>query len=322
MENVRFGIIGLGGISARFAGVLKGIKGVRLASVAARDKGRADEFARKFGAEHACSDYQAVIEDADVDIVYIGLTHNFHFEYTKACLENYKAVICEKPLTTNFKEAKLLTSLAKMNQTLLMEALWTRCMPAFRMAKHWVNAGRIGRVKLISANFNFNHPYEPEHRLYNKKLAGGALFDVGIYPIDFAMGILDEHPKEVNGTAQIVPNGIDEADAITMKFESGALASLNCGFNAQASDEAWIYGDRGRIRLNNCYGPKKAELFLENGIRTEVFRDMARDGFEHEIHHCAELFREGKIESDLIPWKDSLESARIFDVLLKSWRIA
>lgn len=319
MKEVRFGIIGLGGISSRFAGALKTVRGVKLTHVAAHDLQRAESFARKFGAQQFSDHYNDVISDEKVDVVYIGLTHNFHYEFTKACLVNHKAVICEKPLTTNYRDARELVSLAEKNKTLMMEALWTRCMPAYRTAKKWVENGKIGKVKLVTANFNYHFPFDPEHRLYNTKLAGGALFDVGIYLIDFALGILDEFPKSITGETQLAPNGVDEADTISMKFESGALASLNCGFNAQASDEAWIYGARSRIRLNNCYGPRKSELFDEKGRRISVFRDLVRDGFEHEIRHCADLFRKGEVESPLIPWKDSLESARIFDLLRKQW---
>ncbi len=319
MTDIRFGIIGLGGISTRFALALKTVGGVKLTAVAARDPVRTQRFARAFGAKHEHSSYLDVIDDPDVDIVYIGLTHNFHYEYAKACLERHKAVLCEKPLVTNYHDAAELVELAQQNQTFLMEGLWTRCLPAFRMAQGWVHSGRIGEVKLITSNFGFKANYDPEGRLFNLKLAGGALFDVGIYPINLAIGIVGEYPTEVIGQAAIAPSGVDEADVISMRFAGGALASLTCGFTSKNASRAYIYGTHGYITLDNPYGPHIAVLHGETGLATSRYIDWVPDGFTHQIRHVRDLYRQGKLESDLIPWKDTLETARIFDALRKQW---
>jgi predicted dehydrogenase len=258
--TVKFGLIGLGVISRRFAHVLNTVKDTELYAVASRDPSRTRDFAREFNAKKVCGNYQEVIEDKEVDVVYIGLTHNFHYEFVKKCLEAHKPVLCEKPFVTNQKDAEELVSLARKNQTFLMEAMWTRCMPAYQKAQAWVKAGKIGQVKLINANFCFRLPYDPNHRLYSKETAGGSLYDVGIYPIDFAIGIMQEHPQSVSGSALFAPNGVDESAAFSMKFGSGALASLACGFNVRAMEEATIYGTSGRIVLENCFGPQTCWL--------------------------------------------------------------
>jgi predicted dehydrogenase len=319
--SVKFGIVGLGSISSRFARVLNTTEGVELNAVASRDLSRSQQFAREFGAKKALASYQDVIEDKEVDVVYIGLTHNFHYEITKKCLELHKPVLCEKPLVTNRKQAEELISLAKKNQTLLMEAMWTRCMPACWKAQEWVKTGKIGQVKLITANFCFRMEYDPNHRLYNKDLAGGSLYDVGIYPIDFAIGIMGEHPQSVTGSAIMAPSGVDESAAFSMRFASGALANLACGFNVRAMEEAIIYGTSGRLVLENCFGPQTCSLYDENSNLIVRFSEPVSDGFEYEIRHCAELIRQGKIESDLIPWQDTLVSAGIFDTLNRQWGI-
>lgn len=316
--DVRFGIVGLGGISTRFARVLKTMRGVKLISVASREQSSSETFSRKFGAEHAFHDYLDVIEDKAVDIVYVGLTNNFHFDITRTCLERHKAVLCEEPLVTNYHDAVELVKLARQNQTLLMEALWTRCMPAYRKAQEWVPAGRIGEVKLIISNFCYHTRYDPNSRLFDSGLGGGSLFDVGVYPLNLATGIMGEYPEKVNGCAKITPSGVDESAAISLRFPGGALASLNCGFNAFAREEARIYGTRGWIELNNCYGPKRCKLH-EEYRRTERFKDPVKDSFEHEIRHCAELYLQGRLESDLIPWEDTLATAKIFDTLRMQW---
>jgi predicted dehydrogenase len=319
--NIKFGIIGLGIISARFAKVLNKVEGVELTAVASRDIERTKKFAKEFKAQKACSSYEEVINDQDVDVVYIGLTHNLHYEFTKKCLEAYKPVMCEKPFVTTQDRAQELVDLAKKNNTFLMEAMWTRCMPAYLKAQEWVKYGKIGQVKLITANFSFHVPYDPDHRIFNKETEGGSLYDVGIYPIDFAMGIVGDHPQSVTGSMQLAPNGVDEAAAFSMKFAGGALANLACGFNVRAMEEAYIYGTQGRIILENCYGPQTATLCNENGKIIEKFKKPVSDGFEYQIRHCAQLIREGKIESDLIPWKDTIASAAIFDDLNHQWGI-
>ena len=317
--DVRFGIVGLGSISNRFATVLQKMPGVKLTAVASREQARSDAFAQKYGAKKASDRYLDVITDSEVDVVYIGLTHNFHYEIAKLCLENHKAVLCEKPLVTTQKDAATLVDLARENKTLLMEALWTRCLPAFQKAKTWVSSGKIGEVKLITANFCFKANYNAERRLFNPQLAGGSLFDAGVYPIEFATGILNETPVSVTGLAQIGATGVDEAAAISLKFAGGALASLSCGFTVNAPRGVNIYGTKGHILVDECVGPKKCELFDEKGRRIERFADRATDGFVYQIRHCADLFRSGKLESDLIPLQDSLDCAAIFDDLRRQW---
>lgn len=319
--KIRFGLIGLGVITSRFARVINTVDGVEIISVASRNLSRSTAFAREFNAKKAALSYDDVINDPEVDVVYIGLTHNFHYEFTKRCLENHKPVICEKPLVTTKKQAVELINLAKENHTLLMEALWTRCMPSFRKAREWLNGGKIGQVKLISANFNYYSPYDPNHRLFSKETDGGSLYDVGIYPIAFSTGILKEHPESVTGSAIIAPNGVDASAAFSLQFSSGALASLTCGFNTNAMDEAFIYGTTGRIVLENCFGPQYARLCDENGRVIEEFKEPIQDGFEYQIRHCADLIRQGKIESDLIPWADTVASAAVFDELMHLWGI-
>ena len=319
---VKFGLLGLGTISTRFAQALKFVENVELTAVASRDPERTKEFARAFQAKKSLGSYDELIQDDEVDVIYIGLTHNFHFEFAKKCLEAKKPVLCEKPLVLTEKEARALADLAKKNDTLLMEAMWTRCMPAYRKAQEWVQDGKIGQVKLITANFCFRMDYDPESRWYKKELSGGSVYDVGIYPIDFAIGIIKEYPQSITGCAQIAPTGVDESAAFSMRFANGALASLTCGFNVRAMEEATIYGTSGRIVLENCFGPQSCTRYTEDGKKVlEKFKKPVRDGFEHQIRHCAELVREGKIESNLIPWADSVASAAIFEDLLSQWKI-
>lgn len=317
--NVRYGIIGLGSIANKFADAVNREKDLDLVAVAARDQARADIFAKKYKTGKAYGNYAGIIADPDVDIIYIGVTHNFHYNIVKECLANHKAVLCEKPLVLTKKEAEELADHAKKNNTLLMEAMWTRCMPAYLKAQEWVRSGKIGAVQLINANFCFLGKYDPESRWYNPKLAGGSLFDLGVYPIEFSTGITGEEPTSVKGVAKIAPTGVDEVAAVGMTFPCGALASFSCGFTTDAMDEAIIYGSKGKIVLENCFGPMKAELYEGRDRRVAKFEEKVPNGFIYEARHCASLFREGKKQSDLIPLADTIACAGVFDTLRKQW---
>jgi predicted dehydrogenase len=317
--DLRMGIVGLGIIAERFAAVMKNAKAVALTAVAARDRAKAEAFARRFGAAKACSSYLDLIRDEEVDAVYIALTHNYHYEIARLCLEAGKAVICEKPLVTTKKEAESLAALARSRKLLLMEAMWTRCIPAFRKARQWVGEGKIGAVKLVEAGFCFKAPFEPEGRIFNPKLAGGGLYDAGVYPIEFATGILGENPDRIGGFASIGVTGVDEYASISLGFPSGALASLSCGVTAAAPRDAKVYGSEGSVVLHDFLGARKCERFDPEGRLAESFEEDFADGFIYQIEHFASLRREGKTESGLIPLADSIACAGVFDELRKQW---
>ena len=309
----------MGKISNRFAAAMKSVPDAELVAVASRDQAKSDAFAAKYGAMSAYSNYSDLIQDKNVDVIYVGLINSLHYEITRQCLEQHKPVLCEKPLVTTQKEAEELIALARKHNTLLMEAMWTRCMPAFRQARTWLREGRIGEVKLITANFSYLGTYDPRNRQYNADLEGGSLFDVGVYPINFAIGLLEEHPTEVTGLAKISPSRVDELASFSMSFNSGVLASLNSGFTVNAKREAVIYGTRGRIVVENCYGPQWCDRFDENDLLVEHFEEPVPDGFVYQIQHCIDLLSNGQIESNLIPWKDTLAAAKIYDDLYRQW---
>lgn len=317
--NVKFGIIGLGGIATRFASVLNSVEGIELISVASSDKTKAEVFANKFGAKKSYNSYVDLVNDAEVDVVYIALTHNLHFEAVKLCLNNKKGVLCEKPLSLNKKDIDELTALSKEKNVLLMEAMWTRFVPAFKKAKVWVNKGKIGDVKLINASFCFDVPFDPENRLFNPKLAGGSLFDAGVYPIEFTTGILGENPTLVNGFCKIGKTGVDEFVTMNMSFESGTLATLSCGFTTNTNKDATIYGTNGHIVVYDFIGSRKSELYDKENKLVECFEEDFVDGFIYEIKHFEDLYRNKKTESDIIPFKDTIACAGIFDELMNQW---
>ena len=317
--TMRFGILGLGLISSRFAGVLQSMDGVELAAVASRDMPRSAAFAQTYGARKAYDNYLDLITDDAVDAVYIGLLNNRHLELGRLCLEQHKPMLCEKPLVTTEKDALEFVNLARANQTLLMEAMWTRCQPAYLKAREWIRQDTIGPIKCITANFSHILPFDPGNRFYDPALGGGSLFDLGVYPIELTTGLLGENPQSVSGLAQINPSGVDESAVFSLGFAGGCLASLGCGFTFTSSVEAWIYGASGRIKLDSCFAPRQIERYDAEDNLVETFSGPEGDGFEHQIRHFAELVRQGKLESDLVPLEDSIACARVFDQLRSQW---
>ncbi|MDR1688834.1 MAG: Gfo/Idh/MocA family oxidoreductase [Clostridiales bacterium] len=312
---LKFGIMGCGGISSRFCAALSREKNVEVSAVAAREKAKAEEFAAKYNAKRALT-YEELVKDTDVDIIYIGTVNSEHYRQIKLCLENGKNVLCEKPMVMTGKLARECFALAKEKKLFLMEAMWTRCNPCFLAAKKMVENGRIGEVKLISANFCFRNDFNPESRLYNKDLGGGALYDLGVYTIEFATGIMGVNPESVSGSLTYAATGVDEAASITLKFPGGALASLNSCFNVTAQNDANIYGTRGSILLKEFYTARDCYVFTENRVGDILLHEDFIDGFAYQIRHVVDLFERGCLVSDLIPPEDTIACADIFDTLL------
>ncbi len=319
--NIKYGIIGLGGIAQVFAGALNTVPDAELKAVASSNRERAEAFSKKFEASKIYDSYIELIHDTEVDVVYVALTHNFHYDIVKMCLENGKAVLCEKPLAISKKDADELITLSRSKKVLLMEAMWTRCLPSFQKAKEWVNSGRIGDVRLIDAKFCFNAPYDPKHRLFNPQLAGGSLYDTGVYVIEFTTGILGEKPEKISGFATKAETGVDDFAVINMSFESGTLAMLSCGTRAHVNRDVGIYGTNGRIVMYEFFSSRKCELYDNDNNLVESFEDDCQDGFVHQIMHFNRLFEKGKLESDIIPLEDTASCADVFDKLMNQWGI-
>lgn len=313
MKMIRYGIMGLGGIADRFARVVRDVGGASLAAVAARDPDRAAQFAERHGGARAYGSYRELAEDPEVDAVYIALTHNFHADAARLCLENGKAVLCEKPFVLRGNEARALVELAVEKGLALMEAMWTRFLPAVRQARAWVRDGRIGQVKLVRADFCFCAPYDPESRLFNPALAGGALYDVGVYVAAFANGVLDELPVEVRAVSTLCPSGVDEYTAMSLRYPGGALGSLVCGIRGAAPTDALIVGSEGRIIVRDFFQSRRCELLDGKAEMVDVFESGFDDGFRFQIEHFSEMVRSGTLESPVMPWRDSIGCADLFD---------
>ena len=320
IEVIRWGIIGAGNISSTFATALNSMRDVKLAAVASRNLNRAEEFAKKFGIDKAYGSYEELAADPEIDVIYIGTPHPEHKENAALCIKHGKAVLCEKSFTLNEKDSLYLTTLAAEHRVFLMEAMWTKFLPVTRKVKEWLKEGRIGELRHIRASFGFYTEFNPDSRLYNPELGGGALLDVGVYPITYVIHMVDCLPEQVLSSAVIGKTGVDERNVILMKFPQGILAELSSAVSAEIGYDAEIIGDKGRIYVPRFWCAEEAMLYnSRNELEETIEFPFQVNGYVHEAEEVNRCLREGLLESTLLPLKDTLSIMRIMDGIRSEW---
>lgn len=320
MNTIKWGIIGTGSIASKFAEVLKSLDDAELLAVASRRQDSADAFADKFGIERAYGSYEELGKDSDLDVVYIATPHSEHKDNAAMCIKNGKAVLCEKPFTLNQAEAKYLISLAKEHKVFLMEAMWTKFMPTTFQVKKWIKEKRIGKVKHIRANFGYYNEFDLNSRLFDPKIAGGALLDAGIYPITYAVHMLEKMPKGITSSAVMGKSQVDEQNVVILDFEDGVLADLSSAITAEIGKDAVIIGEKGKIIIPNFFFAQAAELYDAEGKLVDSFEEpFITNGYEYEAMEVNRCLQEGKLESAILPLKDTLDIIKIMDEIRAQW---
>lgn len=307
-EKIRWGILGCGHIANKFAADLTLVEDAMLMAVASRDGKKAKEFCDKHQARFAFGSYEELVTCDQVDAVYIATPHGLHHEHALLCLNHKKAVLCEKAFALNTKQLKEMIQVAREKQVFMMEAFWTKFLPQYQKTVSLIENGTIGEIKMIQADFGFNASERLTQRLYDPALGGGALLDIGIYPVFLAISLLGK-PQEIFATMKPYDSGVDEQIAIAMKFETGALASMNATFSAHTPVEATIVGTEGYIRLGNRFYSATANVELtKNAAPTELIPVHREDGagYQFEARHVGECLRGNLKESPVMSHADSL----------------
>jgi len=307
-------VLGPGGIAHKFAEVLRGCPGGQLAAVASRDRARAAAFARVHGVPHVCDGYSALLDRARIDAVYIATPHHAHAEWAQHALDRGIAVLCEKPITVNAAQAESLVRTSRANRTLLMEALWTRHLPAVRTARAWLAEGRIGAPRFIQAHFGVRlRGAKPEGRMLNPQLAGGCLLDLGVYLISIADYVAGALPEGLRADALIGPTGVDEHVIVQARYPNTCFLHACCSFRADTHNAFVLHGDAGKITLEpsfwNCTSVKLQTDETEGG---EVHPHRI-NGFEYQIDAFHAAFAAGEIEASVIPHEASVRVMRTLD---------
>ena len=306
---IRWGFLGAGGIAASMAADL-GHGNNRLYAVAARDADRAAAFAGRFGASHSHGDYRAVVEDPDVDIVYVATTHPFHRELALMAIDAGKPVLIEKPLTLNAVHAREVLSAARGKGVFAMEAVWMRANPLILKAQEMVARGVIGDVVAVHADFSIELAFDPTHRLYDLANGGGALLDLGVYPINFAWLFLGRpDTQQVLGTRS--PTGSDATVALQWGYASGATAQLRCSTTAWTPGRATISGTAGSISVEPWFlNPDRLVVTTSEGEARIEGEGTAYGPQIEEVERC---LREGLLESPLAPQADTIAILELID---------
>jgi predicted dehydrogenase len=311
---IRWGIIGTGKIARKFAEAMPFAADAELIAVASREAHKSTRFAQDFGIKYAHSTYQALAENPEVDAVYIATPHVFHCANTLLCLEAGKGVLCEKPFAMNQHEVKQMIAKAREKKAFLMEALWTRFSPHFMQVKDLISDGTIGEIRSLQADLGFQAPYDEMGRLFNLELGGGALLDVGVYPLFLAYCLLGK-PIEIQATARIGKTQVDEHCGMIFRYPKHEIALLSCSLITHQSIEANIFGDKGRIRLNMpFYKPySRIEIIRPFDQIEPVEVQYVGNGYNYEIQEAVRCMQAGKIESEIWSWQESLELMEILD---------
>jgi predicted dehydrogenase len=312
--TVRWGILATGTIAGAFAEDLARVPDAELVAVGSRTPERAKEFATRFGVPRAYGSWAELAADPDVDVVYVATPHSAHHAAARLCLSAGRAVLCEKPFTLDLATATDLVELARERGLFLMEAMWMRCNPAIRRLVDLVAAGRIGEVRAVHADFGLASRLPAGHRLHARELGGGALLDLGVYPVSFAHLFLGE-PTTIAAWATLSPQQVDENTGMLFGYGDGALATLTCSLVTDTPRVASVSGTTGRVELaRGFFRPETLVLYRDEHVETISVRYDGL-GYVHEIrevHRCLGL---GLTESPLVPLADTLAVMRTLDAV-------
>ncbi len=314
---INWAILGPGKIAHKFADAFRSVPDAKLFAIASRDAARGKEFARLFKVPNTYDSYEALVADSEVDIIYIATPHPFHYEQTLLCLNHKKAVLCEKPLTLSHRRASEMVSLARSQSTFLMEGMWSRFFPATIKTVDLIRAGVIGEIKFLRADFGFVAPYNPEGRVFNLKLGGGAQLDVGVYPMFLALLVLGK-PQKIQALAQRALTGADETTSAQFYFKNGSIAHIVSSVAADTAKQAEIIGTLGTLVMHSPWHKSQSITVKKNTGETEIF-DLPYPGigFEFQLEHATACVQGGLKESNLMPHELSLLMAETADEILR-----
>ncbi|WP_372932579.1 Gfo/Idh/MocA family protein [Mariniphaga sediminis] len=313
-KTYNWAVLGCGKIARKFSNDLKLLSNARLYAAASRDLKRAEQFAEELGFENAYGSYEEMVSDPNVDVVYIATPHSHHYEHTMLCLNNKKAVLCEKAFAINKREAEEMIACAQKNNTFLMEAFWTMFQPSFRKAMEIIQSGELGKLKIVRSDFAFNAPFDLEKRLYNISLGGGSLLDIGIYPVFAALTSLGK-PEKIKTFADFSPTGSEETVNMIFKYKDGEMASLTSSFAGFSPTQTEYLCEKGYLILNaRWFVPTHITVWKARG-EMETFPSEHKEGtgYQYEAAHVMECLDAGKIESDKMTWQMSLDLIETLD---------
>lgn len=319
-KQKRVGILGTGVIAATMAGTLKKMKNVKCYGVASRDEQRARDFAEKFGIKVSYASYEEMILDDKIDLVYIATPHSEHYANMIMCIENGKNVLCEKAFTVNCKQAQEVFELAKIKNVFVTEAIWVRYMPMLTTIKGIVNSGIIGDITMLTCNLGYNVAHK--QRMTDPALAGGALLDLGVYTINFALMMFGNDILDIHSTCTKISTGVDAAESITITFKDNKMAILNNTMLGMSDRRGIIYGTDGYIEIENINNFESVTVYDKNRKAVKKVKAPKQiSGYEYEVYSCFEAMEKGNLECWEMPHEETLRVMNIMDDIRKEWGV-
>ena len=314
-KKYNWAILGCGKIARKFVADLSLLGNANLYAAASRSLENAKEFADQLGFEKAYGSYQEMVEDPDVDIVYIATPHAKHLEHSLLCLNNKKAVLCEKAFAMNTKEVDQMIEASESNNTFLMEAFWTIFSAKFNKVLELAKDKDLGQLRFVKSDFMFKADFDPDKRLYNIDLGAGSLLDIGIYPIFRSLMLLGK-PTSIKTMANIRPTGVEDSISMLFGYENGAMAVLTSSFESSCNNETELCFEHGFIKF--IREPEFPILMEKNGVQEEIYIEQPKGmGYELEAIHVMECLDKGLTQSPVLPLSASRDLMEILDWVRK-----
>lgn len=315
---MRIGIIGAGKIAKKMALTINSMEDASLYAIASRSMEKAEEFAKMFQIEKAYGSYEDMVADDKVDLVYVATPHSHHYEHCKLALEHDKNVLCEKAFTVNEAQAKEIIDLAREKHLLVAEAIWTRYMPMRKMLDDILSSGIIGEPQSLTANLGYAISNVP--RLRDPKLAGGALLDLGVYTINFALMAFGSEFSGIDSSAVMLDTGVDAQNSIAFSYKDGRMAVLLSTQMTNTDRRGSIFGTKGFVEVENINNPQSIRVYdAEHKLIKELIQPTQITGFEYEVRSCINAIKNDSIECPEMPHKEILRVMRIMDAVRTKW---
>ena len=319
-ERNNVAILGAGHIAAKMAATLQQMKDVNCYAVASREQLRAESFAKEWGFKQAYGSYEELAADPHVDLVYIATPHSHHYEHARLCILNGKAVLCEKAFTANARQAEELLRLAREHNVFITEAIWTRYMPFSGTIRELVFSGAIGRPQMLTASLGY--PVAHKERIAKPELCGGALLDLGVYPINFARMIFGTDIEDIRSHCVKNANGVDIQNSISFRYADGKMAVMQVTASCANDRQGIISGEKGYIVVDNINNPHQASIYDSDHQLVKIYDCQPQiSGYEYEVQASIDALRKGLLETSAMPHAETLEIMCLLDKLRMEWGV-
>ena len=317
-QPIKFAILGAGNIAHTMARTVTQMPEVVPYAVAARELDRAQAFATQYGFSRAYGSYEQLLADPQVELVYIATPHSHHAAQALACLEAGKHVLCEKAFTVNAHQARQVLDTARQKGLLVAEAIWPRYMPMAQRLREVCQSGIIGRVHTLTADLGYSVFARP--RIHDPALAGGALLDVGIYPLTFAAIAFGSQVEGVSSTAVMADTGVDAQNSVLLTYAGGRMAVLHSSVVAVSHRAGALQGEDGFAVVENVNNYESIRVYDRDRVQIAEYRQPRQiTGFEYEVRACAEAIRAGQVECPQMPHREILRMMELMDTIRGQW---